>query len=250
MYTAIKRRGIILCGGAACTSQISIAVFIEYGNGSYDTYNNFSNAASVHGDGDIWHLGGGILGRMDFMNNAYAEGSFRMGGVKNKYSNADLVGAGGTIAQYKSSSVYSGLHLGTGYILNVNEKGSFDFYGKYFWSRQGGDSLTLSTGDPVDFKAANSHRVRLGGRYSHNFDTAISFYGGAAFEYEFDGKAKATTNGFDIDAPSLKGSTGIGELGLIFTPSTSLPMFIDLGVQGYVGQRRGVTGSLQIKFEF
>jgi hypothetical protein len=33
-------------------------------------------------------------------------------------------------------------------------------------------------------------------------------------------------------------------------PSPSLPLTIDLGVQGYTGTREGVTGSLRLKYEF
>lgn len=75
-------------------------------------------------------------------------------------------------------------------------------------------------------------------------------YIGAAWEHEFDARARVTTNGYDIDAPDLKGDTGIGEIGLSLTPSSDLPLTVDLGVQGYTGQREGVTGSLLIKWEF
>ena len=68
--------------------------------------------------------------------------------------------------------------------------------------------------------------------------------------YEFDGEARATTNGFDIDRPDLKGSTGIGELGITLTPSSSIPVSLDLGVQGYVGRREGVSGTLQLQWKF
>ncbi|GHV50968.1 hypothetical protein FACS1894168_2770 [Deltaproteobacteria bacterium] len=78
----------------------------------------------------------------------------------------------------------------------------------------------------------------------------ISPYIGAAYEYEFNGDAKATTNGYSIKAPDLTGSTGIGELGLSLKPSQTLPLSFDLGVQGYVGKRESVTGSLQAKWEF
>jgi hypothetical protein len=79
----------------------------------------------------------------------------------------------------------------------------------------------------------------------------VSPYLGAAWEHEFEGRARATTNnGFAIDAPSLRGDTGIGELDLTLTPSASLPLYFDLGVQGYVGKREGVSGSLQARFEF
>ena len=42
----------------------------------------------------------------------------------------------------------------------------------------------------------------------------------------------------------------MGEIGLSFKPSEALPLSFDLGVQGYLGEREGVTGSLQIRYEF
>ena len=48
----------------------------------------------------------------------------------------------------------------------------------------------------------------------------------------------------------MKGDTGVGELGLVYTPSASLPLSFDLGVQGYVGKREGLTGSLPATYEF
>ncbi len=54
----------------------------------------------------------------------------------------------------------------------------------------------------------------------------------------------------EYSAPSLRGDTGIGELGLTWAPSATLPLSVDLGVQGYVGTREGVSGNLQITWEF
>jgi outer membrane autotransporter protein len=96
----------------------------------------------------------------------------------------------------------------------------------------------------------DSYRLRLGGRFAYAVNEHISPYVGVAYEHEFDGKAKASTYGYSIDAPSMKGGTGIGELGLTIKPSPTLPLSFDLGVQGYTGKREGVTGSLQLKFEF
>ena len=241
-------------GADLAPGRLTLGAFFEYGNGSYNTYNSFSNAASVDGKGNLYHLGGGVLGRMDFMDtgpgNFYTEASFRAGGVHNDYKNGDLRDAMGRKAEYDSDSAYYGFHLGTGYIWNITEKASLDLYGKYFWTRQQGDSVTLSTGDPVKFKDVDSSRLRLGGRFAYAVNEYVSPYIGAAYEHEFDGKARATTNGFSIPAPSLRGDTGIGELGLTLKPSKDLPLSFDLGVQGYVGKREGVTGSLQVRFEF
>jgi outer membrane autotransporter protein len=241
-------------GQAFAPGHLTLGVFVEYGNGSYDTYNSFSNAASVHGNGNTRHIGGGILGRLDFTGagpgHFYTEASGRAGGVSNEYSSSELRDPWGQGASYESSSAYYGFHAGAGYVWNLADQVSFDVYGKYFWTRQEGDFLTLSSGDPVDFSAADSSRLRLGGRFSYVVNQYVSPYIGAAWEYEFGGEIQASSNGYAIDPPSLGGGSGIGELGLSFKPSPALPLSIDLGVQGYAGQREGVTGTLQAKVEF
>lgn len=110
--------------------------------------------------------------------------------------------------------------------------------------------MGLSTGEHLSFDDINSSRLRFGGRFAYILNEHVAPYIGAAWEHEFDGKARAKTNGFDIDAPNLRGNTGIGELGLSLTPSADLPLTIDLGVQGYTGKHEGVTGSLMVKWEF
>lgn len=234
--------------------RLTLGAFFEYGNGSYDTHNSFTNAASVDGDGNAYYLGGGILARMDFVNTGpgrfYAEASGRAGKTHNEYDSSDLRDAAGRKADYDSSSPYYGLHFGTGYVWNINDAATLDLYGKYFWTRQQGDSVGLSTGEHLSFDDINSSRLRFGGRFAYILNEHVAPYIGAAWEHEFDGKARAKTNGFDIDAPNLRGNTGIGELGLSLTPSADLPLTVDLGVQGYTGKREGVTGSLMVKWEF
>ena len=234
--------------------RLTLGAFFEYGNGSYDTHNSFTNAASVDGDGNAYYLGGGILARMDFVNigpgRFYAEASGRAGKTHNEYDSSDLRDAAGRKADYDSSSPYYGLHFGTGYVWNINDAATLDLYGKYFWTRQQGDSVGLSTGEHLSFDDINSSRLRFGGRFAYILNEHVAPYIGAAWEHEFDGKARAKTNGFDIDAPNLRGNTGIGELGLSLTPSADLPLTIDLGVQGYTGKHEGVTGSLMVKWEF
>ena len=253
MHSLTLLAGLAL-GTDIAPGRLTLGAFFEYGNGSYNTYNSFSTAASVDGNGNTHYLGGGILGRMDFINTGpghfYAEASGRAGNVYNKYESSDLRDAKGREASYDSTSAYYGLHLGTGYIWNITDAASLDLYGKYFWTRQTGDSITLSTGDPIDFEDVYSSRLRFGSRFAYAVNEYVSPYVGAAWEHEFDGKARASTYGYDIKAPSLRGDTGIGELGLTFKPSQTVPLSFDLGVQGYVGKREGVTGSLQAKYEF
>lgn len=241
-------------GADLAPGRFTAGLFFEYGNGSYDTSNSFSNAATVKGDGDAWYAGGGLLARMDFAETGpghfYAEASARLGVLNNDYDNDDMRDAFGRRASYDSDSAYYGLHVGAGYVWNFGDKADLDLYARYLWTHQDSDSLHLSTGERMHFDSVDSHRLRLGARLACNANEYVRPYIGAAWEYEFDGKAEATTNGFDIDRPDLKGSTGMGELGITLTPSSTIPVSLDLGVQGYVGRREGVSGTLQLQWKF
>jgi outer membrane autotransporter protein len=244
----------LVSGLDTAPGRLTLGAFIEYGNGSYDTYNSFSSAAAIHGDGDIYYMGGGLLGRLDFNptgpGHFYGETSLRAGGVHNQYASSDLRTGSGLPAAYDSSSAYYSLHLGGGYEWDFAEFASLNIYGKYFWTRQEGDEVTLSSGELVSFAAMDSSRVRLGGRLTYNGSAMFKPYAGAAWEYELAGEADASTNGFSIDAPSLRGASAVGELGMVFKPSAGLPLSLDLGLQGYAGKREGVSGSLLVKLEF
>lgn len=237
--------------------SVLAGAFFEAGWGNYDSHNSFSNAASVKGDGDLSYYGGGVLGRYDFApativggpGNLYLDASFRAGQTKTDFNSSDLRDGSGRKADYDSSAAYYGMHAGIGYLWNVTDKASLDLSTRYIWTHQDSDTVNV-LGDPVKFKASDSHRWRTGARFAYAVNEYIAPYAGAYYDHEFDGKARASTNGYGIDAPDLAGGTGIGELGLTLKPSQTLPLSFDLGVQGYVGIREGVTGSLQVKFEF
>ena len=241
-------------GADSVLGQFAVGAFFEYGSAASTTYNSFSNAASVSGDGSTWYMGGGLLARMDFTDSGpghfYAEASGRAGALNNSYRNDDLRDGTGRRAEFDTSTPYVSLHAGLGYIWNLTDALSLDLHAKYFWTWQDSADPDLSTGEALHFDAVNSHRLRLGGRLTYSVNEHIRPYVGAAWEHEFDGTARATSLGYSLDAPSLKGDTGIGELGLSWTPSPTTPLTIDLSVQGYTGIRQGYTGSFMAKWEF
>ncbi|MDR3158804.1 MAG: autotransporter outer membrane beta-barrel domain-containing protein [Zoogloeaceae bacterium] len=67
---------------------------------------------------------------------------------------------------------------------------------------QDGNSVTLSVGHRVRFADADSERLRVGAKFSVAVSDRTSFYVGAAWEHEFDGKVDATVSGYRIDAPN------------------------------------------------
>ncbi|MDR1242432.1 MAG: autotransporter-associated beta strand repeat-containing protein, partial [Deltaproteobacteria bacterium] len=242
-------------GNDIARGRLTFGAFFEGGWGNYDSHNSFSNAASVGGKGDTSYHGGGVLGRYELTQGAlsglYFDASARMGRAETDFRSGDIQ-YNGWKADFESSALYYGLHGGLGYVWMIpglDGKGSLDLSAKLLWTRQEGDSLTVYQ-DRLRFKDADSLRTRLGGRFAYSVNEYVSPYLGAYWEHEFDGKLRASVNGQSLSSPSLRGDTGMGELGLSLKPSQSLPLSFDLGVQGYMGKREGVTGSLQIKFEF
>jgi hypothetical protein len=255
----VKATGFSLLSGLSLGQRLSpgrltLGAFLEFGSGQYDTYNSLANAATVRGGGRAKYLGGGLLGRLDFnefeTGQLYAEASVRFGQAENRFNSFDILGNMGQAAAYESTRNYWGLHAGLGYILDIGEYTSVDLYAKYFWTGQRGDSIALSTGDPVTFEKVNSHRVRLGARLSAKVNGYIEPYLGLAWEGEFDGKARASAYGLPIDVPSMKGSTGIGQAGLSIRPSADSPVSVEIGLQGYAGKRQGATGFVNMRLEF
>ena len=102
----------------------------------------------------------------------------------------------------------------------------------------------------MDFESLSSHRLRLGGRYNFVPSRRVIPYLGGYWEREFSGTARASTQGFALPASSLRGDTGIGEVGIALKPATSRGFFIDLGVQCYGGKRDGVSAALNIGRNF
>ncbi|MDR1164852.1 MAG: autotransporter outer membrane beta-barrel domain-containing protein, partial [Deltaproteobacteria bacterium] len=233
--------------------RLAIGPFFEYGHGSYDTYNSFAASPAVHGDGRANYAGGGALARLELPHGPGAlhfELSGRIGRLRNEYHSADLTSLTGIAASYDYSGTYYGYHFGAGYLWRASAKTSLDLSAKYFWTRQEGKEATLATGEKASFDAAESSRLRLGARLARDFSDKARVYVGAAWERELAGEARAYYWGLPVKAPSLKGDAGIGEVGVTLSPTDGGAFSLDFGVQGYVGQRRGATGSLRLQFEF
>jgi len=249
--------GLSLLAGIAMGSDVgpgrfTLGAFFEGGWGSYNSYNSFSNSASAKGKGNTDYYGGGILGRYDVnqgpLSGLYVDASARMGWTRTDFRTNDIQ-YNGWNPNFESSAPYYGLHGGIGYVWQFTDKASLDLSAKVLWTRQQGDSVTVYQ-DRLRFKDADSLRTRLGGRFAYAVNEYVSPYIGAYWEHEFDGKLRSKVNGISLGTPSLQGDTGMGEIGLNLKPSKTLPLSFDLGVQGYVGKREGVSGSLQVKWEF
>lgn len=219
------------------------APVIEYGRGSYDSY--LDNG--THGEGDAHYWGAGLIAKQVNKDGLYYEGSLRAGRTSIDYKSAV---AGGI--SYDSDATYYAAHAGLGKIVTINDTDSIDYYGKLFYNRLQGDKVTVGSCATYDFDAMTSLRTNLGARYNHKIDAKNMLYAGLAWQHEFDGKANAivTTNlgSGSTPAPSIKGDTGIMELG--WNSNTSDKFELDLRVNGSVGKEKGLGFTMKFDFKF
>ena len=225
------------------SGKLLIAPVIEYGRGSYDSY--LDNG--THGDGDVHFWGAGLMAKQLNDDGLYYEGSLRAGRMSTDYQSAV---AGGI--KYDSDATYYAAHLGMGKVVQLNDKDTIDYYAKLFYTRQQGDKVTVGAGATYDFDATTSLRTRLGARYTHQLSDKNAFYAGLAWQHEFDGESNAivatTLGSASAPAPSMKGDTGIMELG--WRVNNSDKFELGLGVNGSVGKQKGVGFNLSLNFSF
>ena len=230
--------------------KLTFGPFVEYGHGNYTSH--LDNG--VRGDGNTKYYGIGMLARQDNTSGVYYEGSLRYGRMDADYASDDMAGSGGKVyASYDSSSSYYGAHLGIGKVSKVNDTTKADVYAKLLYNHQSGDSVALQgegLGEVYDFDSVGSTRIRIGGRVSKDYSMRGTGYAGLAYEHEFDSEARATVKGLSTPAPSIKGSSGMLELGYILQPKGANDMSIDIGLQGWAGKKQGVSGSINFVWTF
>lgn len=221
---------------AVQAGTLTFGPFIEYGRGSYDSYLD----DGTHGSGKTSYVGAGMMARLETAADNWIDGALRIGRTKSDYTG---------LANYDTTNTYYGMQVGVGKDFHVRAADTVSAYVRYAYSHTAGASAHLSSGETYDFDAVNSHRLRIGTRYTHGATARGQFYAGLAWEYEFDGDARATSQGDSAPSPSLKGSSALLELGYRFAPQGSR-MSYDLNLNGWQGKRRGVTGGVSVKWAF
>ena len=213
---------------------------VEYGRGNYTSHLD----GGTRGDGDAKFFGIGAFLRQNNTNGFWYEGSIRGGRMDSDYrgnlNHQDVT--------YDTDSNYFAAHLGVGKVNKVSEKGNLDLYTKLFYAHQRGAGADLSTGEHIEFDAVNSLRWRVGGKYSHQVSKTGVMYAGLAYEYEFKGDATASYQGMSTPSPSIKGSSGLLELGYRMKPGTKSPITLDFGLNLWAGKKRGIVGLLNVSW--
>ena len=222
-------------------AKLTYGPFVEYGRGTYDSYLD----DGTHGSGAMHYIGGGVMAKMAQDSGLYVEGSLRAGRVSSDYTGSDDAAE----LSYDNASTYFAGHVGVGQEWKLANGNKIEGYAKYFYSHQAGDTVKLRSGGILEFGDVDSHRLRVGARYTHAVGGGGELYAGLAYEHEFGGDATATYQGYSTPSPSLGGGTSILELGYRFAPKDGRVSY-GVNLMGMTGQREGIAGGAQVTWAF
>ena len=230
-----------------------VAPVFEYGKGDYDAY----LSTGIKGYGNTKYTAGGLITRRINNNGNYIELSARFGRTKNDFASNDFQNSSGQKirATYHSSAPVFAGHIRIGRAMRLNRNNLLDVYGIYAYTRQGGSSANLSTGEPYKFSSVSSSRLKLGYRLTTRTSRISSIYTGLAYQYERTSDTNTTAidaEGVSWNLPSsgAKGSSGMIELGWLIRPNKNNPWVVDINATGWVGHQKGLTAMAKIKKSF
>ncbi len=222
---------------------VYIAPFIEGGWGRYT-----SHMGDITANGNLNYYGFGVLAHRQHDSGLYYEGSLHYGRVQSTYNSDDLEGAANE--HYDLTTPYYAVYAGIGKEKKSKDGNRINIYGKYYYTREQGDTTTLRSGETYDFNDVTSNRVRLGTRYTHAYGSRGETYAGIAYEYEFSGSADATYKGYHTPDSRLKGGSGMLEVGYKILPTKDRPVSLDITLTGWVGRQSGLIPAATVKWHF
>lgn len=255
--SSVDISGVGLVTGVANTwagdsADLTGAVFVEAGWGSFDTKNDIMGSVQ-RGDGNSQYYGTGLITKFDvtqgLFSGLYAEAAAHVGIISTDYSNAGLSNLNGVTASYDTDSLYYAAHATAGYRWNMTDKFDLDLSATYLWNYLESQEVRIAA-DKFDFDSVQSHRMRLAAEVGYTADKGFRPYAGVAWEREFDGEAGGSVDGVRLEEADLGGDSGLAWAGVSFEPKEGGPVKADAEITTYFGQRKGVSGRIWVRYEF
>ena len=230
---------------------LSIGGAFEAGYGKFKNHFDAGTADPyIKKTGHVSFYGLALLSNLTFENLWHVNGAVRVGRMESTQNNALYNAATSETYNINVGTNYYGLELGGGKLVKIDDSNSVDIYGKYFYLYQ--DSDTFNAGGKYKLSAVNSHRLRVAGRYSHDFTPVTSLYGGLGLEHEFDGKSKLKVDDKAwAKSSKTKGTRAFGEIGVAVKPASNTGLILDFSLKGLYGDNfRGARASADINYMF
>ncbi|MBS9780725.1 MAG: autotransporter outer membrane beta-barrel domain-containing protein, partial [Moraxellaceae bacterium] len=202
----------------------------------------------IKADGDSKYYGVGIMGKHTFNNDAYLQGGVRFGQSETNYNSSDLNnGNGADKVSFDSKRNYMGANVGVGGRVQVNDKVSLSPSASLLYSKYDKTSETIE-GSTFNFDIIQSLRSQFGAELGYQVNDKNNLYSSLTWEREYKGEAKGDVVGLDMPSPSIKGDTGLVEIGAKMKPNDKVE--IKIGAKKAFGDRRGASADVAIKYEF
>ena len=199
---------------------------------------------------NIQSYGVGVLASREIYPNWEVDGSLRFGWMRNSFKGRyfDVNGS----ADFKTNMPYASAHFGTAYNFPVSDTTTISPYARYIVSYLGSDKVNAGSAEDDRYKAKStvSHTVRAGVKVKTQLSENFKFVGGVAIDETMGAKAKGRISGYDLKTLSVNGTTAVGELKLQAVPSSTSPWKVEIGVNGYAGKKRGVSGEASVNYRF
>ncbi len=241
------------------SSELTLGAFVETGTGSHSSTSS-SGSSVINGHGSMNYFGFGAFGKYELdmaklsssstLNlRPYGETSIHLGRIGSNYYSNNTPTATGGLVSYETRNVYLGLHAGVGFVMPIDEKMKLDTSFKYFYNFVPSENVNIG-GTNFEFDGIHSNKLRLGAKL--NYDTRIndtlsfSPYGGLAFEYQMDNDVKAKITSFTMNTTNDGGVSAIANIG--FRTKNINGLTVSMGLEGSLGYKDSVMGSLEFKY--
>lgn len=241
-----------LLGYAFNVQGSEVGGFMEMGHGTYDT--KTADVGSLFGvaagDGKHNYVGFGVYGNyatpVDWL---HVTGYVKGGWLRSEFA----VDLGGVDEDFDRTSNYWGAHLGVYGEFAVADKFKNRTFINYFYDGREGENYRSKGGVEYHLDALNLHRAQVGSVFEYAYTPTLRPYVALTYEYAFkaDTKGKFTDqdSSMALNAADLEGSTGIASMGWTYQNEAKSFEF-DIGLNGYVGKRQGVSAQAQAAWKF
>ena len=236
-----------LLGYAFNVQDSEVGGFMEMGHGTYDT--KTAEVGSLFGvaAGDV---GFGVYGNyatpVDWL---HVTGYVKGGWLRSEFA----VDLGGVDEDFDRTSNYWGAHLGVYGEFAVADKFKNRTFINYFYDGREGENYRSKGGVEYHLDALNLHRAQVGSVFEYAYTSTLRPYVALTYEYAFKADAKGKFTDQDgsmaLNAADLEGSTGIASMGWTYQNEAKSFEF-DIGLNGYVGKRQGVSAQAQAAWKF
>ena len=241
-----------LLGYAFNVQDSEVGGFMEMGHGTYDT--KTAEVGSLFGvaagDGKHNYVGFGVYGNyatpVDWL---HVTGYVKGGWLRSEFA----VDLGGVDEDFDRTSNYWGAHLGVYGEFAVADKFKNRTFINYFYDGREGENYRSKGGVEYHLDALNLHWAQVGSVFEYAYTSTLRPYVALTYEYAFKADAKGKFTDQDgsmaLNAADLEGSTGIASMGWTYQNEAKSFEF-DIGLNGYVGKRQGVSAQAQAAWKF